>query len=968
VKKAPVLMLSDSQKEVVEVRNRPIQVIACAGSGKTESISCRIAALIDEGEHPESIIAFTFTERAAAELKERVYRRVEDVKGAAFLGRLGPMFVGTIHGYCFRLLQYHVPRYGNYDVLDEHRHFGFLSREYKDLGLHKLGSRHWQPIRDFAKAVDVIGNELIQPVYLQGTPLGDCYKAYLELLERYHFLTFGLIIAKAVEVLGDPQVFMRVHAPLRHLLVDEYQDINPAQERLIELLSKDPVQLCVVGDDDQSIYQWRGSDISNILNFAERHIGTKVVMLEINRRSRPEIVRIANDFARSISGRLNKAMKPVRMSDGCQVVTWSAETEDKEAAVIADTIHSLRNQGYRYQDIAILYRSVRTSAPPLVEALESRGIPYSCGGRTGLFLQPEISLFGEIFAWFIGGDWKDVRFGPSRPADLERIASGLIKHFNNGKEIQGLQKYLEDWRSFRFRSNRPVSLVGDFYMLLNFLGAHNIDIDSPEGSSRFGAFARFSKVLADFEHVTRRGRYVAENDKQMFRGGRDRGKPFYQKLHNYLLHYARDAYEDFEGEQIASIDSVDILTVHQAKGLEWPIVFLPAMTDRRFPSTNAGRSQEWLLGKDVFSPAIRVRYEGGESEERRLFYVALTRARDAVYASYFERITRKTSPSPYLIEIAKPHRSIQQRSSLSLLPGPEAEMAVESPALEVSFSDIANFEECGHRYRLSRLMGFQQELAIELGYGKALHHVLRQIAEKARAQGDIPAPEEIESIIDKEFYLPFADQPTFDRMNRAAGLLVNRYMRDYPDDLKRVWATERPFEVHLEGGLLAGRADIILDEENGRIGRLAIVDYKTATDPLRDERYELQLGVYASAARGEGLEVVAGYLHELKDGIRRIVDISEPKSKESLAAVARSIRGIRSGNFIPCPTAERCAQCEYRLVCGHSGAKDYTSDQSTNYNQQADRNPDGLQGYVIGRILNGNKSGNDYVKETKKRE
>jgi len=962
------LMLSDSQKEVVEVRNRPVQVIACAGSGKTESISSRIAALLYENEPPESIIAFTFTERAAAELKERVYRRVEEVKGRDFLGRLGSMFVGTIHGYCFRLLQYYVPRYGNYDVLDEHRHFGFLSREYKNLGLHKLGSRHWQPIRDFAKAVDVIGNELIRPDSLQGTPLGDCYKTYLELLERYHFLTFGLIIAKAVEVLGDPQVLTRVHSPLKHLVVDEYQDINPAQERLIELLSRDPVQLCVVGDDDQSIYQWRGSDISNILTFAERRSGTKVVKLEINRRSRPEIVHIANAFAHSIPGRLNKAMKPARMSDGCQVVLWSTETEDEEAAIIAETIRSLRNQGYRYKDIAILYRSVRTSAPPLVEALENRGIPYSCGGRTGLFLQPEINLIGEIFAWFVGGDWKDLRFGPSRPADLKRIASGLSDHFNNGSEIPGLQKYLEDWRSFRFRSNRPVSLVGDFYKLLNFLGAQNIDLNRPEGSARFGAFARFSKVLADFEHVTRRGRYIPENDKQVFRGGRDRGKPFYHKLHNYLLHYARDAYEDFEGEQIASIDATDILTVHQAKGIEWPIVFLPAMTDRRFPSTNAGRSQEWLLGEDVFPPVIRARYEGGDSEERRLFYVALTRARDAVYASYFEQISRKTNPSPYLVEIAKPHGGIQQRSPLPLPPAPEVEKNIESPTQEVSFSDIANFEECGHLYRLSRVLGFQRELAIELGYGKALHHVLRQIAEKTRSQGELPTPEELERIIDKEFYLPFADQPTFERMYRAAGLLVNRYMRDYSDDLKRVWATERPFEVHLEGGVLAGRADIILDEEDGRIGRLAIVDYKTATDPLRDERYELQLRIYASAARGEGLEVVAGYLHELKDGTRRIVDISEPKSKESIGAVARSIRGIRSGNFIPCPAAERCAQCEYRLVCGHSEAKDYTIDQSTNYNQHTDINSDGLQGYVIVRILNGAKSGNGYVKKTKKRE
>jgi DNA helicase-2/ATP-dependent DNA helicase PcrA len=968
VKKLPSIALSDSQKKVVEVRNRPIQVIACAGSGKTESISCRIAGLIADGELPESIIAFTFTERAAIELKERVYQRVEDAMGRDFLGRLGSMFVGTIHSYCFRLLQYNVPQYGNYDVLDEHRHFGFLSREYKNLGLHKLGSRHWQPIRDFAKAVDVIGNELIRTDLLQGSPLGDCYEAYLDLLDRYHFLTFGMIISRAVAVLSEPQVFTCVHSALKHLIVDEYQDINPAQEQLINLLSKHPVQLCVVGDDDQSIYQWRGSDISNILSFAERRKDTVVIKLETNRRSRPDIVRAANLFSQSIPGRLNKAMKPVRMDAQCQVIPWSAGTEDEEAALIADTIYSIRKQGFRYRDVAILYRSVRTSAPPLIEALEDYGIPYSCGGRTGLFLQPEINCFGEIFAWFVGGDWKDSRYGPSRPAELNRVASELSKHFNNGEDIPGLQRFIEDWRSFRFKCNRPIDLVGDFYKLLNFLGAQHIDIQGPPGSARLGGFARFSEVLADFEHVTRRGRFVSEDNKQVFRGGRDRGKPFYQKLYNYLLHYARDAYEDFEGEQIADIDAVDILTVHQAKGLEWPIVFLPSMTDRRFPSSNAGKSQEWLLSEDIFPRNIRARYEGGDAEERRLFYVALTRARDAVYASYFERIKRKTKPSPYLSEIAKAHGGIRQMASLPIPIAPKSQTEVESPSLEVSFSDIANFEECGYRYRLNRLLGFQQELAIELGYGKALHHVLRQIAEKARIKSDMPDPDEISQIIAKEFYLPFADHPTFDRMSQTATRLVNQYIRNYSEDLRRIWATERPFEVRIEGGVLAGRADVILDAEDGRIGRLAIVDYKTATDPLREERYELQISVYASAARGEGLEVAAGYLHELKNGTRSAVDISEPKSQESLAAVASSIRGIKKGMFIPNPAAERCAKCEYRLVCGHSRAEGFEGGTDANSDKRTKDNSDVTQGFVIGRILNGVKSGGDHDKIGKKNE
>jgi len=921
------ITLSPQQKRVIEHRGSHVQVIACAGSGKTESVSRRVAALVNEGVRPESIVAFTFTERAAGELKERIYQKVEEAKGAEFLGRLGPMFVGTIHSYCFRLLQTHVPKYGNYDVLDENRHVGLLSREFKRLGLSRLGrgEKHWKPIAEFAWTVDVIGNERIDADDLAGTPLGECYEAYLEMLARYRFLTFSRIISQAVGVLGEEAVYKRVHGPLRHLIVDEYQDINPAQERLIELLSAKPVELCVVGDDDQSIYQWRGSDVANILSFARRRRGSELVRLETNRRSRPAIVKAANAFAKTIPDRLPKAMKPKRPDGPNQMTTWCAETPQEEAEKIAETIERLRARGYRYQDIGVLFRSVRTSAPVLIEALRERGIPLSCSGRTGLFLIPEINLFGEILAWFVDEEWQDERFGLARPADLDNIVAGLGKHFGRKRgEIPGLRKFLEDWKKLRLRGTRPVSLVGDFYKLLNFLGAHTIDIDEPEGAARFGAFARFSELLADFEHVTRRGCYVEERGKRVFRTGLDRGKEYYRRLYSYVRHYARDAYEDFGGEDHQEIDAVDIITIHQAKGLEWPIVFLPSLTSRRFPPMRAGKKRDWLLPESVFPEETRRRYEGGDTEERRLFYVAMTRARDALYLSYFEHIKQDMKPSPYLEEVGKRNGGIRSYTKLPLPPKPEKLLEPEIPPLEISFSEIAHFEECGHRYRLASNFGFQQELATELGYGRAIHHILRNIAEKSRRKGSTPTDREIQKIMDDEFYLPFARRPEFVRMSRAARGLVGRYLASYEDDLRRIWETERPFQLRLPDGTVSGRADVILDEEGGLPGRLAIVDYKTATDPRLDDHYRLQMAVYAEAARGEGLDVVAGYVHELKHGDRHAVDIRRETNALGLDRVAASVRAIRTGTFGPCAAPETCVRCDYRLVCAHCKALEDT--------------------------------------------
>lgn len=916
---APAIVLSDSQERVIAYRRGDLRVIACAGSGKTESISRRVASLVcDDNVEPAAIVAFTFTERAAAQLKERIMHRVAERRGREFLDQLSPMFVGTIHGYCFHMLQRYVPKYGKYDVLDDHRHAGLLSREFFELGLAKFKRPKESPTQRWIRTVDVIGNELIPQDKLTGV-LGETYRRYRSMLDRYHCLTFSLIIQCAVEALEDPAIYERVHGRLRHLVVDEYQDINPAQERLIDLLAAPPVQLCVVGDDDQCIYQWRGSDVSAIQDLERKRPGVHDEKLEDNRRSRPRIIAAANEFARGIPGRLDKEMRPVRAAGPNEIVCWAAGTPDKEAERIAETISRLHGIGYRYADIGVLFRSVRTSAPPLIQALEARGIPVACGGRTGLFLQPEINLFGKLFAWFVGGEWQDERFAPRSQVTVEELVEGFNAHFGDGKRIPGLEKYLEDWRSYHFTRKPPANLVGDFYRLLYRLGAHQIDINTPEGSARFGAFGRFSTVLADFEHVFRRGRWVTEDGKRVFRGGREGGKEYFETLHRYLLYYARDAYEDFEGELFADTDAVDILTVHQAKGLEWPVVFIPSLTSSRFPSSQTGKEQHWLLSEDVFPQSVRARYEGSVTEERRLFYVALTRARDAAFLSYFRRINRNFSPSPFLREIAGDGIPLLQE--LPLPGAPEPVPSDERPPLEVTFSDLAVFDDCGHRYRLANQLGFEQQIAPELGYGKAIHHVLRRVAETAKESGKIPDAADLEALVQQEFYLPLANRPAFDRMIQAGRRLVRTYVDKHQDDLRRVWEVERPFELHLPEGIVTGRADVILDEEGGKVGSLAVVDYKIATEKEREERYRWQLAVYAAAGRGEGLNVEGAYLHDLDAGNRTGVDIGDSSTNAAVAQAAQAVKQIRAGQFDPRPAPTKCSGCDYQRICRHTAAQ-----------------------------------------------
>ena len=234
------------------------------------------------------------------------------------------------------------------------------------------------------------------------------------------------------------------------------------------------------------------------------------------------------------------------------------------------------------------------------------------------------------------------------------------------------------------------------------------------------------------------------------------------------------------------------------------------------------------------------------------------------------------------------------------LPGPPAaESPKEAPTLDVSFSDFASFEECGYRYRLSNVLGFQTQLAPELGYGRAIHHVLRQLAETVRDIGEIPSSDDLNRLAEEEFYMPFASLQAWQTMRKAAKRLVNLYVDSYSTDLHRVWAVERPFALHLDDGIVSGRADVVLDEEGGRTSALAIVDYKVSADESRSARYEEQLQIYSLAGQREGLTVEAAYLHELKDGSRFAVNISDTATTEALASVRHHLGRLRAGQFEP---------------------------------------------------------------------
>ena len=910
---APVL--EGQSRIAADHRGSHVQIIASAGSGKTEVVSQRVVGLLAEGASAREIVAFTFTERAAKELKSRIATRLEQKLGVEAVDQLSGLYVGTIHGYCFQFLQQYVPKYETFDVLDESQHVAFLCREASHLNIKSVvaSNKLFEAIDIFNKSVQVLENELLDPNVMPD-PFKSVLQGYLESLDKYRLLTFGQQIVRAVYALDDQAVAAEIHKSLKHLIVDEYQDVNPAQEALIRKLVAGGAYLTVVGDDDQAIYQWRGSTVRNIISFTERYEGVTTFVLDVNRRSLPDIIATAGRFSRTIIDRLDKEMKPWRSADDGhgkeQIVSWVCETEQEEAHEIARLIANLNASGLPFSDIAILARS-RAAYPKILEELAALGIPVQPGGRSGLFEQPEARSIGRLMCWMVGYDWRDQR-GPSTPIVLELLVEEFVSIFNlSARQRLDFETWLDEMKVLVPATDRVADLIGEFYQLLEIFNVRAWDMSNPMVVNRLGTLARITNLFVDYEIVYKRARPDDTIEGEQV-GGQDRGEWYYRNLATFILNYANGEFDGFEGEEDLLIDAVDLTTVHSSKGLEWPAVFIPSLTANRFPSMYSGRSQEWLVPREMFDAP---RYEGGSDDERRLFYVAMTRARDWLSISRHKKVTKaKVAESPYFAAVGQFFVTPSEIVTPSL-----KGLAPEDMDLAISYSDLASFMECGLAYRLRQRLGFKPQLAPAIGYGKSIHHVMRVVANFTQSTGAVPDSTFLNEILDREFFLPNANKVAHRQLKDAARKLVSKYINEYGSDLHRVWQTEYPFELHLPGVTVSGRADVIIDTGTNGAESLTLIDYKTRTSD--EAEHDIQLQVYASAGRREGLEIKDAYVHDMVASDRISVDVDQVAVLNSELIVVEMAGKIKRREFDPSPEKTKCGRCDVRAICGSSIAK-----------------------------------------------
>jgi DNA helicase II / ATP-dependent DNA helicase PcrA len=912
-----------AQRDAIDCRDQTLQIIACAGSGKTQVISQRIAGILAQPSiAPRNIIAFTFTDKAAAELKDRVLSIIEKEQGP--VSGLAEMYIGTMHGYCLDLVQRLVPDTFKFSVLSDITARLLVDRNSKKSGLttcptlpNAKQDTLWRYTNSklYLQAMSVLREDTVDEAQV---PLGvsQSFQDYMRLLYEKAQFDYTEMINLAVQLLeadasadNDAAVVQaHIRDDIRYVVVDEYQDVNPLQERLVAGLIRSGANLCVVGDDDQTIYQWRGSQVSNIVTFEDRYAGVRQVTLADNFRSSQGIVELGRSIAERIPDGERLAKKMVASGhqswERGDLLALTFGDAAAEASWICDRIQAMRGvpfrdepdsapRGLSWSDCAVLLRSVAKDAGPIVEELRSREIPFVVKGLNRLFESPEIMAVVGVFRYMVE------EIGEPELRALWGAASLLP----DGHDWSRALAVLDEGRDFDRGARWGVYNIQRVYLdFLEALSLREETVPGPDGRGELVLYqlGKFSQAISDFEQIYFN---TAPADK-------------YASFAKWLAAQAPDYYADVDADVgYATPDAVTIATVHQAKGMQWPAVFIPCLRKNRFPSKRQGG-----LGLFHVIPETAVaeadRYRGTVEDETRLFYVAATRAQK------YLNITFSPGPnqlyknrSPFFDHCTEQSWVSTKESSKPLPTRVEPVPRHETPDVTLSFSELKYLFECPYQFKLRFLYGFNPPLHEALGFGKGLHDALSEVHKKAVA-GEILGPDAAQDLVDRHLHTPFAYPDLRATLVRSAVRAIERYFDVHGDEIPNTVHSEKQIQVHIAPGITVdGRIDLIrrLDTDE-----LAIVDFKSSERAQADDVTRAQLHTYAV-----GYQELTGETADLVE-VLNLDEHGKTKREEVDDALLDGVRGqIRAAgealraNDLPrlAVWSEPCDDCDLAALC-----------------------------------------------------
>jgi DNA helicase-2/ATP-dependent DNA helicase PcrA len=900
---------SDNSQDAINHTEGPCIVFAGPGSGKTWIIEERVFNLINNlGIPSENILITTFTNKAADELTVRLKERFASRNDVDKI--ISALTISTIHSFCFSLLKQYQHRIlflkETYSPADEGDQMLFIYRHsgerYLDI---KRFYTYWQNSRtkagenrfnlglfDYYTEVLQIYNFLSEEILgsdnktqldffrIIKAKTTRCfedniiatYPKYWQLLLENGMMDQSIILSYTEAILKYDQVLNEVRKKYKYILVDEYQDTNPIQERIFRHICSDNGNLFVVGDDDQSIYRFRGAEVTNITKFTDRHPHSLIVRLNENRRSSKKIVEITKKLIEHNTSRIKKSLFS-NHEEGNPVSLVVCENEQKQAEKAAELILGLQadKQIQNLSQVAILFRSVKTLGPKFKKVFKENNIECTIASDKSFFIADEIKGLIQVLS-FLESENLDIK---GRNYLLFFRKAGI-----NDKEE--MHQKIELWHK-KVQENFYKSLLELYYSML-----HEINILKKLGNDEtsLGNLGIFSELLASFE------------------GGQS-SQVIKEKL-EFFLQYCEMLDGGVDQAELETADAVQLMTIHKSKGLQFDYVIIANVTNEHFPMRYRPGPRQRARGVILIGPEGR-NYDMEEEkkcleEERRILYVGMTRAAKGIFL-----LTEEAKISTFIQELGD--LNIMRKEPYRLVNNTRKIRSSMVDVLHVSHSEIYDYRYCPGRYNFNRRYRFKGQAIKPLFSGLSLHRSLevlhRMLLDDQRINTNI-----LNRIFDRCWTYPFGSETEMENeRERNSQIFI-----DYAEVLlrkngkHRILQTEYPFMTSRGKNVLTGKLDLVQEDENGQ---LEIVEFKYNRNMLLESYAANQLHHYSLAYPQQEVLLSVYYLKErAKENIKSI------GKEEILMLLDDDFRKIRNKEFDRTSEKIKCRICPVAIVCG----------------------------------------------------
>ncbi len=954
--------LNSEQKKAVTHSDGPTLIIAGAGTGKTAVISRRIAYLIEQGlAGPEEILALTFTEKASEEMDFRVYELLPKV--------FSSVSVFTFHGFADSVLRdiaYDVGLSPNYKILSKSQQILFLRSQIFNLNLKyfrpvsnplkflkdlcdffsnlKEENVSSEDLRNFARNHD---DEKTTQKYLE---LADAFEKYEEIKRLANVVDFADLIYLTKKAFTEyPKILQNYQNRYKYILVDEFQDTNLSQNELVNLLAYKSKNLAVVGDDDQSIYKFRGASISNILNFKKTYPDAKEFVLTTNYRSTQSILDLAygviqnnNPDRLEIANKINKKLISGVKIKGQPPKVIKGLTLSDEVEGVTKAIQDLLKNGIKLSEIAILSRA-SNHATPFIKSLKNQGIPVQTYDSFNLSSDPVIKDL--IYFLKTISDFEDnlsvYHLAVSEYFNINAILVSKLSAYSRhrSKNLLDVFNSISDFTDFEISSNELVKInfftkkieeyillsstknvtellyqfLVDFKVIQKFQSAvkANLPIDISE-EKKIANIAKFFTKISDFV------------DSSL-----DASVQSYIQIFNLMSESGDDSSTPLVDPDI---DAVNVLTVHGSKGLEFRAVFIVNLVSERFPSRS--KSSGIPIPPEVLKDSNPSDKNADLQEERRLFYVAVTRAKEYLYLSWSQDYggARAKKPSQFLLEafgkqdleVVPVKLNLSEKinsfgvinEQLPLIP-PQKKVTKKHELVHLTQDSINSYLTCPLQYKYNYHLNMPKSATPAMSFGTAIHKAIEFFYNSVKDSGDFTY-EDFIAVYTENFSDIGFENSAHKKEFFQNGLQMLRNFYDSQKDIKYTdLFVEEKFSMVLEGAVITGRFDLITVQNKVT----SILDFKTSHDIDEKKAKErvkksIQLRIYALAYKKRfqkdademGLYFVeSGILENIKpnDNTYLLAEKDITKVKE----------GILAEVFTPKPDKFSCENCPFNQIC-----------------------------------------------------